>query len=119
MLKFVTGLPAYTRMRLVRFAHAVKRARCVERAKACWQMSGVSSLADSGEEPHREELVNMATGGEKRKGICCRRHPKACGGTLLVVAVVSLAVVGVAIGIRSYLEQTFLDTVKEVGLFTS
>ena len=80
-------------------------------------MSG--SSVESSQEPYREELVNMAGAGERRRGGCCRRHPKACGGTLLIAAGVSLAVLGVALGIRSYLEQTFLDTVQQVCYYVA
>ena len=59
------------------------------------------------------ELRNMAEGAEKKPG-CCRRHPVACGVTLLVVGAVSLAVVGAAIGIHPFLQKTFKDTVEKV-----
>ena len=61
----------------------------------------------------------MAGTGERWKGGCCRRHPKAYGGTFLIAAGVSLAVLGVALGIRSYLEQTFLDTVQQVRYYVA
>jgi lysosome membrane protein 2 len=72
----------------------------------------MSSEAESSQEEYQEELVNMASGREKPRG-CCRRHPVACGVTLLVVAAVSLGVLGAALGIRSFLNQTFLDTVDK------
>ncbi|CAI8026532.1 Lysosome membrane protein 2, partial [Geodia barretti] len=70
------------------------------------------SESESSQEPYQEELVNVARGRDKARG-CCRRHPVACGVTLLVVASLSLAVLGVALGIRSYLDQTFRDTVDQ------
>ena len=73
------------------------------------------SESESSQEPYQEELVNVTRGREKARG-CCRRHPVACGVTLLVVASLSLAVLGVALGIRSYLDQTFRDTVDQVLL---
>ena len=66
-------------------------------------------MSDSG-----HELLNMPAGGEGKKRGCCRRHPVACGVTLLVVGVVSLGVVGAALGIRPYLNKTFTDTVDKV-----
>ena len=76
------------------------------------------SESESSQELHREELVNMAGGREKSKG-CCRRHPVACGVTLLVVACLSLAVLGVAVGIRSYLNETFVHTVDMVRTYAA
>ena len=72
-----------------------------------------SSAESSQEQDQQTELVNMAAANQKRRG-CCRRHPVACGVTLLVAVALSLAVLGVALGIRSYLNQTFLDTVHQV-----
>ena len=76
------------------------------------------SESESSQEPYQEELVNRAGGREKARS-CCRRHPVACGVTLLIVAALSLAVVGVALGIRSYLDQTFHDTVDQVLLYAT
>jgi lysosome membrane protein 2 len=59
-----------------------------------------------------EEMRNMAGENGKKRG-CCRRHPVACGVTLLVVGFVSLAVVGAAIGLRPFLNKTFMDTVDK------
>ena len=65
-----------------------------------------------------EEMRNMAGENGKKRG-CCRRHPVACGVTLLVVGFVSLAVVGAAIGLRPFLNKTFMDTVDKVMIRTS
>ena len=59
------------------------------------------------------EMRNMA-GQSEKKGGCCRRHPVACGVTLLVVGFVSLGVVGAAIGLRPVLDKVFKDTVDKV-----
>ena len=73
-------------------------------------------MSDSESSTNEQELVivNMATPERQRKGGCCRRHPVACGVTLLVVAAVSLSVLATALGIRSYLDQTFRETVDKV-----
>ena len=76
-------------------------------------IAAMSESESSRREPYQEELENVAGGGKKARG-CCRRHPVGCGVTLLVVASLSLAVVGVALGIRSYLDKTFQDTVDQV-----
>ena len=61
------------------------------------------------------ELRNVTGGRNRRCGAgCCGKHPVACGVTLLVVGLVSLGVVGTAIGIRPYLHKTFRDTVNKV-----
>ena len=60
------------------------------------------------------ELRNMAEEGRKKPG-CCRRHPVACGVTLLVVGALGLAVVGVALGVHPTLKSMFKKTVNEVG----
>ena len=56
----------------------------------------------------------MAEEGRKKPG-CCRRHPVACGVTLLVVGALGLAVVGVALGVHPTLKSVFKKTVNEVG----
>ena len=52
---------------------------------------------------------------EGREPGCCRRHPVACGVTLLLVGVLGLAVVGVALGVHPTLKSMFKKTVNEVG----
>ena len=61
-----------------------------------------------------QELVHMA-GERKKSGSCCRRHPVACGVTLVVVGLVSLGVMATALGLRPFLQKTFKDTVNKVG----
>ena len=62
------------------------------------------------------EMRNMA-GQNGKKGGCCRRHPVACGVTLVVVGFISLGVVGAAIGLRPFLQKTFTDTVDKVRTY--
>lgn len=61
----------------------------------------------------RQELRNMACGGDNKPG-CCTRHPIACGVCLVVTAAISLAVVGTAVGVLPNLHKLFVDIVDKV-----
>ena len=56
----------------------------------------------------------MAEGGKKKPG-CCRRHPVACGVTLLIIATLGLVTLAVALGVHQTLKNMFTDTVDKVS----